>query len=486
MIQNILDRVPVEVLENGAIKYGIYDASGNLIRYEYIKREDEPTEEGTPVNRALFQNLHGDLYTQDRYNVPVVSYHTQGNIERIEGDIIPKTWTTVTIGTSYISENGIKLTASNYYSEAVGGGYAEKACDGNLSEGHYANLGQDLILTLEFPEAIKITKMKIYPDLSAILVSNDGTSFETLDYSSSTITDGYEITFNTPDYYKFYRLTRYNSNNLYRMSIKEWQVSEYYDVVDTSYYKNSLSLPLTSYEKNKIVNIAGSRFLESQIYTTDIVPKLWTEVINGTSYIAKDGTKLTASSADRGDQDFAYFACDGNMGTTWESASSTFTSWIKLEFPEAVKITKMKTRVSASSTSYFSNAKIQGSNNNSTWTDLYTISAYQSSLTQFTLNSPNFYKYYRIHVTLTDASRRAQVYEWQVAEWESEYKIYFTNPYLNINGLGDKLINGEIEYGQKYSLVYNGTSWDICPASITLDEKLTAIENAIVALGGTI
>lgn len=68
MIQDIKDRVPVNVLSNNAIRYGIYDENGALLRYEYIKREDEPIEEGTPVNKALLGNLQGDLYTQDRYN----------------------------------------------------------------------------------------------------------------------------------------------------------------------------------------------------------------------------------------------------------------------------------------------------------------------------------------------------------------------------------------------------------------------------------
>lgn len=36
-----------------------------------------------------------------------------------------------------------------------------------------------------------------------------------------------------------------------------------------------------------------------------------------------------------------------------------------------------------------------------------------------------------------------------------------TNPTLNINNLGAKTINGTIEQGKNYSLVYNGTSWDI-------------------------
>lgn len=46
------DRQPTQVLANGAIRYGIYSADGTLVRYEYMKREDAPTVEGTPLNKA--------------------------------------------------------------------------------------------------------------------------------------------------------------------------------------------------------------------------------------------------------------------------------------------------------------------------------------------------------------------------------------------------------------------------------------------------
>lgn len=36
-----------------------------------------------------------------------------------------------------------------------------------------------------------------------------------------------------------------------------------------------------------------------------------------------------------------------------------------------------------------------------------------------------------------------------------------TNPTLNINGLGAKTVNGTIESGYKYILIYNGTSFDV-------------------------
>lgn len=46
------DRTPTKVLPNGAIRYGVYDEHGDLLRYEYIRPEDEPTDEGTPLNTS--------------------------------------------------------------------------------------------------------------------------------------------------------------------------------------------------------------------------------------------------------------------------------------------------------------------------------------------------------------------------------------------------------------------------------------------------
>lgn len=46
------DRQPTQVLANGAIRYGVYNADGSLNHYEYLKREDAPTVEGTPLNKA--------------------------------------------------------------------------------------------------------------------------------------------------------------------------------------------------------------------------------------------------------------------------------------------------------------------------------------------------------------------------------------------------------------------------------------------------
>ena len=46
------DRESTNILSNGAIRYGIYDENGSLLRYEYIRLEDEPTVAGSIYNRA--------------------------------------------------------------------------------------------------------------------------------------------------------------------------------------------------------------------------------------------------------------------------------------------------------------------------------------------------------------------------------------------------------------------------------------------------
>lgn len=46
------DRQPTQALANGAIRYGIYRADGTLDHYEYLRREDAPTVEGTPLSKA--------------------------------------------------------------------------------------------------------------------------------------------------------------------------------------------------------------------------------------------------------------------------------------------------------------------------------------------------------------------------------------------------------------------------------------------------
>lgn len=48
------DRKGTNNLANGAVRYGVYDAAGSLLRYEWLRPEDEPLEAGTPFTAANF------------------------------------------------------------------------------------------------------------------------------------------------------------------------------------------------------------------------------------------------------------------------------------------------------------------------------------------------------------------------------------------------------------------------------------------------
>ena len=334
MIQklNWENRMPVNVLSNNAVRYGIYDSEGNLLRYEYIKKEDEAVIEGTRINKMQgdkiddnIDELIGERSRVDRYNIPTVSVIDS---QAKTNDIIPKSW----YGSSY-----------SYY---------------------------------------------------------------------------------------------YNNDETIRLYVS----SEY-----SASYKANL-------------------------------------------------------------------ACDGDISTRWQSYENAVNEYLKLYFTTAVKITKMKIHITASiSSSYLSSWKIQGSNDDSTWTDLYTATSETSDLTEITLSNANYYNYYRIYITKSASNRTVRVYEWQVSEYITKENLltlnndigaYINNEIvliditdntidfektfeININSLGNKEVEGIDETG-KYKLIYNGTKFIAHKFVEQLYQELEDIKQAIIDLGGVI
>lgn len=45
------DRIPTKVLDNGAVRYAVYDENGTFLRYEYMLPADEPADEGTLLSK---------------------------------------------------------------------------------------------------------------------------------------------------------------------------------------------------------------------------------------------------------------------------------------------------------------------------------------------------------------------------------------------------------------------------------------------------
>lgn len=455
MIQNIKDRVPVNVLSNNAIRYGIYDEDGKLLRYEYIKREDEPAEEGTPINRALFSNLQGDLYTSDRYNKPVVEYGELDEPTLVERDIMPKTWVKVT-DTEYHAEDGTILTVSSVYGSRT----PDRMFDVDVDTQWEPSASTQGWTQIEFPTAKKITKMAICMRASSavlstakILGSNNGETWEELyEFTSWQQAQVIEIiTLQNADFYKFYKIeTTITSSSRY--GIYEWQTYEYYE---SDGYIYNLDLPLSSYEKGKIVNIEGSSYFETGWHHNNIFKQNWTKV-SDIKYSSSDGYVLEANGTPTPN---LTVLCDEDTTTIWNPLKQE-NNWVKMTCPKPTKITKMKTYFGGT---YFLSATIKGSKDNSEWVPLYMISSSQSTLEEITLENPDYYQYYQIDIVHSDGSYTVNMRDWQVSEWYGDRLMaeIFENPYININNLGTKLINGTIDSGARYSLIYNGESWNI-------------------------
>ena len=169
----------------------------------------------------------------------------------------------------------------------------------------------------------------------------------------------------------------------------------------------------TDTEHNEQVKIA--RVYKEIIHTDNIFAKTWESITNGYKYKSSDGYVLEASSCSNSSNYPANYACDNDNITSWRGESRS-QDWLKLVLPQPVRITKMKTYITLSSSEQFKEAIIQGSNNDSQWDNLYTLSTPQTKLEEIVLQNSNEYQYYRILIKELSGYTPI-VYEWQVSEW---------------------------------------------------------------------
>lgn len=208
--------------------------------------------------------------------------------------------------------------------------------------------------------------------------------------------------------------------------------------------KMNIDLPLTSYETGKLIRLRCPTV--SGTWDTNI------------TFEQLGLQSVTASS----NSSEVYRVIDGINSTYWHSDDNTEYQnvWWRMNFKSAIKINKMKIRVTAGGgTTYFASGKIQGSNNGTSWTDLYTLTA-SSTVEEITINPTLAYRYYRVLASATSSTRSIQIYEVQVTEYEGNANT-LKNPQININTLGDKTINGLLYAGKDYLLRYSGSQWEI-------------------------
>lgn len=182
----MIDRVPTEVLDNGAIRYGVYDSNGQLLRYEYIKPEDAPTQEGTPLNKA---NLFSDDLLSKYFDNPTGNESPRdafANLFSKKETLLPATSALYGLGTDAVPDDVFDLL-----SNVIPSPY------GMLSLKTVDSSGSPISTTLSISPNVDGSSivstgsdgfLRAYVQPGTYTISNDGNVFQTAEPASATIT----------------------------------------------------------------------------------------------------------------------------------------------------------------------------------------------------------------------------------------------------------------------------------------------------------
>ena len=286
----VKDRVPSQVLTNGAIRYEEFDAEGNSLGYKYIKRADEPTEAGTPINKILFKNTQAYIQSVDRFIEPLLKASTEQTSIYYE-DIIPKTWTK---DGNYLVNGDIKITASN-------GGKA--AAPTNIFDGNdntsidTSKTYYNVIIDFTTPQLIKKFSVIHNNESHKLTISgsNDNSNWTTL-AGPGYIYDGKHnsiISIEDSNMYRYYKFS-WTCSSVVNVTIYEIKVLEY----EKASQVLEISYPLDAYDSNKIIKLktpsnistASKPYINinnlgEKIISDNLKPnRLYTLVYNGSNY----------------------------------------------------------------------------------------------------------------------------------------------------------------------------------------------------------
>lgn len=243
----VKDRVPSQVLTNGAIRYEEFDAEGNSLGYKYIKRADEPTEVGTPINKILFKNTQAYIQSVDRFIEPLLKASTEQTSIYYE-DVIPKTWTT---DGNYLMNGDIKITASN-------GGTAvapTNIFDGNDNTNiNTSKTYYNVIIDFATPQLIRKFSV-IHSNKSHKLTvsgSNDNSNWTTLAGPGYNYDGKHDsiISIEDSNMYRYYKFS-WTCSSVVNVTIYEIKVLEY----EKASQVLEISYPLDTYNTNKIIKL---------------------------------------------------------------------------------------------------------------------------------------------------------------------------------------------------------------------------------------
>lgn len=212
--------------------------------------------------------------------------------------------------------------------------------------------------------------------------------------------------------------------------------------------------------------------------TTPLPTSNW--VLNGVTSAISSIYKVVASSAINSEYSVEK-AVDGKDDTSWGSEYGT-THTYTIIFPIAIKIKKLGLLLGKSGDTTGVGWTIQGSNNGTSWTTLFSSSSFPTSLTTYTLTTTGDYSQYKITFNVPNAPR-VYISSLTIPEWEANsYTIDFVSSEMptswtigqrvavqiptyaafvvDSNTFNGVKVNTILLSGRKYDLRYNGSTFD--------------------------
>ena len=222
--KEILDRVP---LNPGRITLFPVDGMENTF---VMARADNPSVEGTPLNKATLDSIIYSRLT-GRYYSPTVERTQTGALSGIQTNPIPKSgWTNAT---EYgAKKGGYELITPNPYSNDL----STNIVDDNSSTYWISENIANPYIIVKFPDPIIIAKLIVNVGLSngssatyTISGSNDNNTWTKLLSVKFQSYDDKELTLTSPGEYMYYKLSVAATQNLnvYTFAVAEYSVKSY-------------------------------------------------------------------------------------------------------------------------------------------------------------------------------------------------------------------------------------------------------------------
>lgn len=417
------------------------DGTEEIVTIEYA---DDPIESGTPIDKALFNSIQGDVYRIDKYTEPTFEKGETESGTIKTGDYIGL-W-----GNSQYSKYGITVSASNEDGE----NYAYRAMNG--VEGYWSGdsvptVATPSLFTIQLPKAISAKKISIsgsdtlYCKNFKVQGSNDGDIYYDIATISNNTKSNNEYSINSNEFYKYYRLniTASGSESDYP-AILEFNITSWEELAE--YNKIILNdIPLTEY-KDKHRLLLGLEDDCDKRFEENIFPPMMSTSQNG-YLIQSSGDYVNTSVIDAFDYDSEY--------SYWRSLETQNERYIMATMPINVIPERFRVKIAN-----ISNGKIQGSKDGDNWDDLVigvsTTDSENIETKEFDISSETKYRYFRFIFNAKEEGTSSYIYTFEIPYGYISGFDYHLKTYININGLGNRAVDTDsIGKEGNYEFVYD-------------------------------